>query len=179
MALGATMFRFAVDVSNVDRGVYANDEIVVARHPSESDALMLARVLAWAIEYEPTIQLGRGIAFPDEPGVFIAEDAGGMRLWIEVGAPAADRVHKAAKLCANVKIYAHRDLDLVLGGLRGKKIHRGGQIPVIGLQPLVQQLEPLLDRRNVWNVTVNEGIVYVDTGRGSVEFTPAPVPIDP
>lgn len=173
MALGATMFRFLVDVSDVDRGTYASDELVVARHPSETDAYMITRILAWALEYDERIVMGRGLAFPDEPTLSVPDDMGGTRLWIEVGAPVAERVHRAAKQAERVCIYTHRDIQLVLGALKGKRIHNADRLRIIEIPaPFMTAAERLLERRNTWSIVRNEGVVYLTIGDEIIEMSP-------
>jgi uncharacterized protein YaeQ len=179
MALGATMFRFVVDVSDVDRQVYTTDEFAMARHPSETDASMITRVLAWALEFADGIQFGRGVAFPDEPALQIPDDRGGILRWIEVGAPAAARVHKAAKSAATVAIYSHRPPDIVYGGLRGERIHHPEHIDILLFpQTFMTALEQALERRNTWSITRNEGVVYVTVGDRTIECTPLITTLD-
>lgn len=173
MALGATMFRILVDVSDVDRGTYASDELVIARHPSETDAYMITRILAWALEYDEHIVMGRGLAFPDEPTLSVPDDMGGTRLWIEVGAPSADRVHRAAKQAERVCIYTHRDIHLVLSALKGKRIHNAERLRIVEIPTaFMADLERLLERRNTWSIVRNEGVVYLTAGEHMLEMTP-------
>ena len=49
MALTATMYRFEVDLSDVDRGVYEQFEVRAAQHPSESEEFFVTRVLAYVL----------------------------------------------------------------------------------------------------------------------------------
>ena len=46
MAVGATVHNFDVDLADSDRDVYETLALRVARHPSESDEFLIARVLA-------------------------------------------------------------------------------------------------------------------------------------
>ena len=46
MALTATLYRFDVELSDVDRGVYQKLELRPACHPSEALRYLLTRVLA-------------------------------------------------------------------------------------------------------------------------------------
>jgi len=50
MAAGAVMYSFAVQLADVDRGVYEDVTLRAARHPSETDAYMMTRVLAYCLE---------------------------------------------------------------------------------------------------------------------------------
>ncbi|NTU84902.1 MAG: YaeQ family protein, partial [Chloroflexales bacterium] len=50
MAQGATVHTFTVELADMDRGVYEQLDLRVARHPSEAADFMLARVLAYCLE---------------------------------------------------------------------------------------------------------------------------------
>src|SRR5260221_10146007 len=97
MALTATMYRFTVQLSDVDRSVYETLELHVARQPSETAEYMLTRVLAYCLEYTEGIELTEGVASGDEPAVLVRDLTGRVLAWIEVGAPDADRLHAAAR----------------------------------------------------------------------------------
>ena len=50
MALSATIYVFAIDLADSDRGIYTSLELRVARHPSETAEYLLTRVLAYCLE---------------------------------------------------------------------------------------------------------------------------------
>ena len=92
MALGATIHRFELALADSDRGVYENLELRVARHPSESNAFLLVRVLAYCLEYREGIAFSKaGVSDVGGPAVSISDLTGRRLAWIEVGAPSADR----------------------------------------------------------------------------------------
>ncbi len=62
MAAGAVMYNFAVQLADVDRGVYEDVTLRAARHPSETDAYMMTRVLAYCLEYVEGITFSDGIS---------------------------------------------------------------------------------------------------------------------
>ena len=64
MALTATIYNFDVDLSDTDRGVYETLALRVARHPSESEEYLVARVLAYLLEFADGIEFSRGISTP-------------------------------------------------------------------------------------------------------------------
>jgi uncharacterized protein YaeQ len=68
MALGATVYNFDIDLADSDRGVYETLALRVARHPSESDEYLVARVLAYCAEYTDGIAFSPGgLSDPGEP----------------------------------------------------------------------------------------------------------------
>src|SRR4029079_18345960 len=98
VALGATIFRFAVNLSDVDRNVYESLDLRVARHPSESIRYLLLRVFAYALAFEEGIAFSKGgLSDSDEAPLSVRDPTGLLLHFIDIGSPSADRLHKAAK----------------------------------------------------------------------------------
>ena len=49
MALKATIYKAQLAIADMDRGVYAEHNVIIARHPSEADERMMIRLLAFAL----------------------------------------------------------------------------------------------------------------------------------
>lgn len=172
MALTATMYRFSVDLSDVDRGVYEQLSFRAAQHPSESVPYLITRVLAYALEYRQGIQFGRGVSTADEPAVSVVDDTGAIELWIDVGVPTADRLHRANKLAGAVAVYTHRDISFLQMQLAGRTIYRASEIRLVPVpSTLLVALEAALDRTNAWSIVRSEGVVYVTVGDASWSAT--------
>jgi uncharacterized protein YaeQ len=104
MALSSTVFTFEIDLSDADRGVYENLSLRVARHPSESDEFLIARVLAYCLEYQAGIDFSRGLCDADDPPIVVKDLTGSLRAWIDVGTPSAERLHRASKVAPRVAV---------------------------------------------------------------------------
>ena len=50
MALKAIIHKASVSFSDLDRNVYADHEITIARHPSETEERMMVRLLAFVLD---------------------------------------------------------------------------------------------------------------------------------
>ncbi|WP_348538292.1 YaeQ family protein [Nocardia farcinica] len=150
MALNATVHSFAVGLADVDRGVYDDLELRVARHPSETAEFMLTRLLAYCLEYTEGIAFSDGgVSSTDEPAVLARDATGALTAWIEVGAPDAERLHRGSKSAERVAVYTHRDPAKVLALYSGKKIHRAERIPVYSLdRAFVDAPAAAIERRN-------------------------------
>jgi uncharacterized protein YaeQ len=163
MALGATVHNFDIDLADADRGVYESLALRVARHPSESDEYLVARVLAYCLEY------GEGIAFspgglsdPDEPPVAIRDLTGALRTWIDIGTPEAARLHRAAKLAARVAVYVHKDPSQWLRSLAGARIHRAAEVELWAFdRSLIAALCARLERRTAFTLSVSDRELFV------------------
>ena len=164
MALTATVSTFDIALSDVDRNVYAEIALKVARHPSESEAYCWTRVLAYCLEYTEGIAFSKGgLSDPDEPALSVRDLTGTITRWIEVGAPDAARLHKASKGCASVALYTHKEPRLLLRSYEGARIHRAEAIDVCGIdRTLLEELEPHLGKRVAFSLSVTEGQLYLE-----------------
>ena len=109
MALGATLYNFDIELADNDRHVYESLALRVARHPSESEEYLIARVLAYLLEFAEGIEFSRGVSDPDMPTIAIRDPTGAITAWIDVGTPDAARLHKASKAVDRVAVYTHRE----------------------------------------------------------------------
>ena len=109
MALSSTIFVVAIDLADADRNVYETLALRLARHPSESDEFLVARLLAYCLEHTEGIEFSRGLSDADEPPIAVRDLTGRLRAWIDVGTPSPDRLHRAAKLAPRVAVYVHKD----------------------------------------------------------------------
>ena len=163
MALGATMVTFTVQLADVDRGVYDELALRVARHPSETEAYMMTRVLAYCLEFEEGIAFSEGISQTDEPAVLVRDLTGRLTAWIEIGAPDAERLHYGSKLADRVAVYTHRDPAKVAAPWAGKKIHQAEAITLYSFDPgFIDDAVRPLERRNDMTVSVTERQLYLE-----------------
>ena len=62
MALQATIYNFDIELADSDRGVYESLALRVARHPSESEDHLIARLLAFLLEFADGLAFSGGIS---------------------------------------------------------------------------------------------------------------------
>ena len=165
MALTATIYNFDIELSNVDRGVYETLSLKAARQPSETEEYLVARVLAYCLEYTDGIAFTKGIAEPDEPAVVVRDLTGALKTWIDIGSPDAARLHKASKAASRTVVYTHKDPQQLLRQLEGERIHRAEHVEIFGIdRPLIDAMVVRLDRRTTFSLSVTEGHLYVTFG---------------
>ncbi len=165
MALGATMYVFEVRLNDADRGVYETLTLRVARHPSETAEYLVTRLLAYCLEYAEGIEFSKGLSDADEPAITVRDLTGALLTWIEVGAPDALRLHKAAKAAPNVALYVHRDIEQLLSRLAGARIHRADALRICSIdRELVAAFVARLDRRMNFDLAVSDRMIYVTLG---------------
>jgi len=163
----ATLYRFRIDLSDIDRGVYQALDLRVARHPSEDEERLVVRVLAFALLAEEGLDFGRGLSTVEDAALWTRTPDGRVRLWVDVGVPGADRLHRASKQAERVVVVTHKSPEVLRKEWQGAKIFRPERVEVIRLAPtLVRELAAGLERGLQWYVTVQEsGLVVVDGDR--------------
>src|SRR5690242_19556360 len=99
MATKPTIHRVAIELSDVDRGVYEKIQMSVARADSETAERLIVRLLAYCLCFEEGIRYTAGVCAGDEPDVWSTELQPGLgervKQWIEVGLPDTKRLLKA------------------------------------------------------------------------------------
>lgn len=174
------LHRFEIQLADVDRSVYESLDLRVARHPSEDNPYLLTRVLAFALEYEPGLEWSGGLSEGSEPAIWRKSPDGRVLSWIEVGAPAADRLHRAAKLAERVAVWCHRRPDLLQQKCSKEKVHKADRIRLVKVPgELLAALEQRLDRNNRWDLSHHEGRVTIVVGGDAIDAAIDVVPLVP
>ena len=178
MALKATVCKAALQIADIDRGIYADRTLTLARHPSENDERMMIRLLAYALnapadDDNGALESGKGMWDPDEPEWWQRDLTGRIRHWIEVGQPEERRLAKASGRADRVSIYAFGSpAPMWWAGLparvRGSKNIEAWLVPVEESRALAA----LAGRGMRLQVNRQEGAVWVGDGERSVDLVP-------
>jgi uncharacterized protein YaeQ len=166
------MYVFEVRLNDADRGVYEALTLRLARHPSETAEYLVTRLLAYCLEYAAGIEFSKGLSDPEEPAITVRDLTGALQCWIEVGAPDALRLHKAAKAAPNVAWYVHRDVDALLARLAGERIHRAEALRICAIdRDLLTAFVTRLDRRMNFDLAVSDRTLYLTLGDDTLTGT--------
>lgn len=109
MALSATIYKFDVDLSNLDLNVFQNWPLQLALHPSETRERMVSRLFAFLLNANERLTFTKGLSEDTEPDLWQKSYTDEIELWIELGLPDAKRIKKAASLSRSVKLYVQGD----------------------------------------------------------------------
>ncbi len=166
MALSSTIRRFEIALADSDRGVYADLDWRVAQHPSESERYLVARLIARALEHAEGVEFSKaGVSDDDEPAIVQRDLRGDLQAWIEVGAPAPDRLHKASKVCKRVVIYAWKNPEQLAAAITERGVHRAEHLVLHALPvELLDAVAATLDRANRWDLSVSGGSLFLTIG---------------
>jgi len=169
MALPAKIYRVAIELSDVDRNYYNSLATTVARHPSETAERLVARLIAYALNYHEQIAFTKGICEGDEPDLWIKSLDGQLLSWIEVGLPEAKKLVKAGKHCQQVVLFAYGSaFERWLAGCKNKLAMMKNLRLFYLSDELITTLSSQLERSIDWQFTCSDKTLYISSGNNSI-----------
>jgi len=174
MALGATVFKVELQVSDMDRSHYQTYALVVARHPSETDERLMVRVLAFALNASETLAFGKGLSAEDEADLVDRDLTGRIRCWIDVGLPSERDVRKACGRADAVKVYAYGGRSVAVWWKQNQEaLVRCKNASVIEIPTDASRaLAALAQRAMRLQCTIQDGTIWFADDKTSVEIQP-------
>ena len=178
MALKATIYKANLQLADMDRNVYGDHSVTIARHPSETDERMMMRVLAFALNvpadnHNGNLDFAKSLWDTDEPDLWQKDLTGQIVHWIDVGQPDDKRMMKSSPKAERVSVYAFASSTPVWWSGVATKITRARNLTVWQVPAdQSQALAELAQRTMQLQVTVQDGTVWVGDGQRSVEVTP-------
>lgn len=112
MALGATLYKVKLDISDLERHYYATHSLTVACHPSETTTRLMARLVAFTVNAyaggdHDELAMTRGLSSDDEPDLWLKAPDGRILLWVELGEPPLKRIRQALSRAERVIIHPY------------------------------------------------------------------------
>jgi uncharacterized protein YaeQ len=80
--------------------IYADYQLTLAQHPSETIERLMVRILAYARFAHEHLEFTKDLFETDEPALWQKDLTGLLENWIEVGCPSEDKVKKASARCS-------------------------------------------------------------------------------
>ena len=177
MALKATIYKANLQIADMDRNVYVDHGVTIARHPSETDERMMVRLLALALNLpadtaDGTLELAKDLWENDEPALWHKDLTGEVRHWIEVGQPDDKRLLRAAGRARRVSVYSYAASTPIWWAGIANKVARASNIAawqIDATQSLA--LATLAQRSMQLQLTVQDGTAWLGDGQQSIEIT--------
>jgi uncharacterized protein YaeQ len=178
MALKVTIYKANLQLADMDRNVYGDHGVTIARHPSETDERLMIRLLAFALNVpgdtdNGTLEFAKSLWDTDEPDLWHKDLTGQIVQWIDVGQPDDKRMMKSSPRAERVVVYTYTASSPIWWTGVQTKITRARNLDVWLIQPEQSQaLAAMAQRTMQLQFTVQDGTVWVADAQQSVEITP-------
>lgn len=171
MALTPTIYKFRINLSDLNRQHYDALNLTLAQHPSETTERMMVRLLAYCLNAQEGLEFCKGLSNPEEPDLWAKDLNDAITLWIDVGEPVVDRVKKATRQAKAVKVYSFNSKSDTWWNQNQNPLK---QLPAEYYQfpwEQVQALAALVTRTMDISMTLSENSLYITTDDGDCEVT--------
>ena len=172
MALKSTIFKVNLQISDMDRHYYNEHSFTIARHPSETDERMMARIMIFAIHANEQLSFTKGLSTDDEPDIWQKNLSGEIEQWIDLGQPDEKRIRKACGVAKQAFIYCYSGSSAeIWWDQNNNKLQRFDNLSVINIPATdVQDLGKLAQRNMQLNCTIEDGIIWMSDGDSTIEM---------
>lgn len=109
MATKATIYKALLNIANMDSHYYAEHNLTMAKHPSETDLRLMVRLVAFILNADESLEFTKGISQDDEPDLWKKSLGGDIELWIDLGQPDEKRIKKACGRSEQVIICTYQE----------------------------------------------------------------------
>ena len=109
MATKATIYKALLNIANMDSHYYAEHNLTMAKHPSETNLRLMVRLIAFILNADEELVFCKGISQEDEPDLWKKSLGGDIELWIDLGQPDEKRIKKACGRAEKVIIYTYQE----------------------------------------------------------------------
>jgi uncharacterized protein YaeQ len=169
MALKSTIYKADLNISDMDRGYYADHSLTIARHPSETDERMMIRVLAFAIHASERMAFGKGISDTEEPDLWEKDYTDAILFWGEVGQPDDRRLLKACGRSEQVMVYSFAHASSIWWKQMNTRLDRAKNLCVKNIAvETSKELEKMAQRNMQIQCTIQDGQIWMNSGDESV-----------
>ncbi|MED5524031.1 YaeQ family protein [Gallaecimonas pentaromativorans] len=107
MALGATIYKAQLNISDLERHYYGEHQLTLACHPSETETRLMVRLLAFIAHADDDLTFTKGLSSDDEPDLWLKAPDGRILLWIELGEPTVKRIKQGLSRAEKVLVYSY------------------------------------------------------------------------
>lgn len=182
MALNARIYKASLSIADIDHGYYADHNLTLALHPSETPSRLMARIVAFALnahelqdrcQGDAAFDFGKGLCEPDEADIALIDFTQALRLWIDVGQSDDKALTKACARADAVYLYPYLAAAHVWWRGVSSKLARLNRLGVVYLgDTFAEAAEGLVARSMGLQATIQDGSLSLIGDNAVLEITP-------
>lgn len=175
MAIGASIYKVDVNLSNLNDHIYEDYSLTMAKHPSENEQRLMYRLISFLYCSTPKLEFTKGISTQDEPELWEKDYSGDINTWVELGLPELKRVKQACGKSKRVIVFTYhlnKSKEWFSKNERDFSTLKKLEVYHIGVDD-IDELLRLVSRNMNLSCMIEEDIMYLsdDERRVSVTIT--------
>ncbi len=162
MALKPTIYKFNIAITDFNREYYDSVNLTVALHPSETMERMMARVMAYCLDAQDNMAFTKGLSSIEEPDIWVKTLDDQIKLWVDVGEPAPERVKKSSRMATQVKIYSFNSKSNTWWEQSKSKVQQFKNVQYCQFDwSQIKLLATAVERTMDWSLSISGDTIYV------------------
>lgn len=171
MAAKATIYKAVLNIADMDRHYYSEHNFTIAKHPSENELRLMARLIAFVLNANEDLVFCKGISQDDEPDLWQKALDGDIKLWIDLGQPDEKRIKKACGRSEKVIIYTFQEGSASAWFKQiEKSLQRFKNLSIVYLN-IEGEIELLTQRTMVLQCNISDGELSIIDDKYSIVVT--------
>lgn len=171
MAAKPTIYKLTIAISDFNRNYYDSVSLTVALHPSETLERMMTRVMAYCLNAQENITFAKGLSNVEEPDIWVKTLDDQVKLWVDIGEPAPDRIKKCSRLAPEVKVYSFNSKSNVWWEQSKSKVQQFSNVKFYQFDwQQIQLLATFVERTMDWSLSISGDSIYIATKNEEVEL---------
>ncbi|WP_153913145.1 YaeQ family protein [Shewanella sp. TC10] len=174
MAPKATVFKAALQIADMDRHYYADHQLTIAQHPSETDSRMMVRLLAFIMNASDALQFSKGLCVDDEPELWEKSLSDEINLWIEFGQADEKWLRKACGRAKQVQLITYAGRSVPIWWQQNEQaLQRYKNLSVFNIdEESVKAMEVFVSRNMKIQVSISDGEIWLSDDTNSLMIQP-------
>ena len=173
MAIKATVYKATLKIADLDRYYYADHQLTIAQHPSETEERMMVRLTAFALYASDALAFAQSISGDDEPDLWEKDLTGAIERWISVGLPDERLIRKACGRASQVVIISFGRAADIWWNENQSKLTRLDNLTVLKFPTdATLALAKFVNRTMQLQCTIQEGGLMMTSEDGVIEIEP-------
>ncbi|WP_144213929.1 YaeQ family protein [Shewanella donghaensis] len=174
MAPKATVYKAALQIADMDRNYYADHQLTIAQHPSETDSRMMVRILAFIMNASESLQFSKGLCVDDEPELWEKSLSDEINLWIEFGQADEKWLRKACGRSKQVQLITYAGRSVPIWWKQNEQaLQRYKNLSVFNIsEESVTAMEAFVTRSMKLQVSISDGEIWISDDSNSLMIQP-------
>lgn len=171
MALGSTIYKAEVILSNLNDHYYNDFSLTMAKHPSENEERMMRRLICFLVSAHEDLEFTKGLSSTDEPELWQKSLTGDILHWIELGEPDDKRIRQASGKSRKVTIFTFSEntSEQWFFKIKDKVSHE--KVNVIHLDNMSEEdLSSLVTKSMKLSCTIEDNSLYLSNDESTIHI---------
>jgi uncharacterized protein YaeQ len=175
MSFVEAYFTFNIELTHTDRSKYEKFRAKIPKHPNQNLTNILANILVYTDNYDPSLKISAGLFNPEEPSMYILNEINQIKTWIDVGLIDAKRLKSALRLTSlkrlAVYFYENSQIDKFCKELRGSTENWIESIDFYYFsEDSILSLSEHLNLKNDWQIVIADNHFYISSSEQDFEI---------